>query len=130
MTDDEFDWVTERNNCTAASEFKKLTAAVLADMKTRIDQVDALKHQLEYRSCGEDKFAIRKRDSHEVVFERIGETIKATSVHLSGTERELLTVAVGMNEQGECILKNGDRELHPWQVRRIALEETFFGGRL
>ncbi len=113
MTGTEFDWVTERNNCTAESEFKKLMATVLADMKTRIDQADTLKHQLEYRSCGEDKFVIRKRDSHEVVFERIGETIKATSVHLSGTERELLTVAVDMNEQGERILKNGDKELLP-----------------
>ena len=32
-----------------------------------------------------------------------------------------------MNEQGECTLKNGNRELLPWQVRRIALEETRFG---
>lgn len=123
----EFDWVTARNNCTAASEFKNVSAAVIADMKTRIEQYGALKHDLEYRACGDDKFAVRQRGSHEIVFERVGETITVTYVHQSGTERPLLTVTVGMNEQGECTLKEGDQELLPWQVRRRALEETFFG---
>ena len=122
-----FDWVTARNNCTAASEFENLRAAVIDDMKTRIAQDDALKHALEYRDHGADKFAVRKQGSHEILFQRVDETIKIVNIHQSGTERHLLTVTVGMNEQGQCTLKRGDDELLPWQVRRKALEETLFG---
>ena len=122
-----FDWATARNNCTAASEFKNLRAAVIVDMKTRIEQDDTLKHALEYRDQGTDKFAVRKRDSHEIMFQRVGETIAITNIHQSGTERSALSVNVGMNDQGECTLKQGGNELLPWQVRRKALEETLFG---
>ena len=124
-----FDWVTARNNCTAASEFKNLRAAVIADMKTRTEQDGSLKHQLEFREIDEDRFAVRKSGSHEIVFERDGEKITASNVHQSGTERHIITVVVGMNEQGECTLQTGGKELLPWQVRRHALEETLFGMR-
>lgn len=125
MTD--FNWVAARNDCTAANEFKRLAEAVCRDMKGRIDQDASLKDQLEYRACGVDKFVVRKHGSHEIVFERNGETINVTNAHQSGSERQLLTVTVGMNETGECTLKQGEDELLPWQVRRIALEDTLFG---
>ena len=122
-----FDWVAARNDCTAASEFKKLAVAVIKDMKARIDQDESLKHQLEYRKDNADSFAVLKRGSHEILFERVGESINVAYIHQSGAERHLLAVTVGMNEQGECTLTQDGTELLPWQVRRKALEETFFG---
>ena len=124
MTD--FNWVEARYDCTAESEFKKLADAVVEDIKARIGQDESIKHDLEYRYCDTNKFVVRKLGSHEIVFERIGETISVSYVHQSGTERKLLVVTVSMNKQGECTLKNGNDELLPWQVRRTALEETLF----
>ena len=124
-----FNWVEARYDCTAESEFKKLADAVVEDIKARIGQDESIKHDLEYRPCDANKFVVRKHGSHEIVFERTGETINISYVHQSGTERRLLAVTVGMNEQGQCTLKNGNKELLPWQVRRIALEETLFGSQ-
>lgn len=95
-----FDWVKARNECSAANDFKRLAEAVCKDMKARIKQDDSLKHRLEYRDRGADEFAVRKRDSHEIVFSRINETIEISYVHQSGAEERLLAVTVGMNEQG------------------------------
>ncbi|MDE0002607.1 MAG: hypothetical protein OXQ29_07920 [Rhodospirillaceae bacterium] len=123
----EFDWVKARNDCRAESAFRSLSADIVGDMKTRIEHNPTLKHALEYNDVSPNCFSIRRRESHEVVFERVDETIKAVNVHQSGSEHELITVDVGMNEDGECTLRRGDRELLPWQFRRIALEDTFFG---
>lgn len=123
---DDFNWVEARNDCTASSAFKALFAGVVQDLKTRLDQDGSLRQQFEIEHRSENEFFVRKQGSHEIVFERVEEAIRAVRVHLSGTERELLMVTVGMNEQGECTLKQDGRELLPWQVRRIALEETFF----
>ena len=87
-----FNWVESRYDCTATSEFKKLATAVVADIKARIDQDESIKHELEYRPCDTNKFVVRKHGSHEIVFERIGETINIAYVHQSGTERRLLVV--------------------------------------
>lgn len=124
----EFDWVTARNNCTAVSEFKNLASSINSDIKTRIDQDETMKQKIEFIPNGENKFAVRRNGSHEIMFEQSGEAINIVRINQNGTERDLLTVTVSMNEQGGCVLKEGDKELLPWQVRRKALEDTFFKG--
>jgi hypothetical protein len=37
------------------------------------------------------------------------------------------TGALTLNNNGECRLRVKDEELEQWQVRRMALEELFFG---
>ena len=127
---DEFDWVAARNNCTAASVFQQLLAAVCLDRKKRLEQNAILEQTLVFNICNENKFFIRKIGSHTVVFERSGETIKVDRVHIAGEERPILRLSVHMNDKGECALfRDNKTELLPWQVRRVALEDTFFGDR-
>ena len=123
----EFDWVSARFACTAESAFERMRKDVMTDVANRCQQQETLSDSLEYFSDAPHRFGIRKQGSHEIVFERIRETIQVTHYHVSGTRRSLVTVEVGMNEDGECTLKHGDRELQSWQVRRLALEDTFFG---
>lgn len=123
----DFNWVEARNNCTVASAFAAMRDAVQADMALRITQDETLQQRFEFRACNPTKFFVRKIGSHMIVFEQIRNGIKADWVHQAGEERALGTVTVGMNEQGECTLSDGKRELQSWQFRRIALEETLFG---
>ena len=125
--DEDFDWVTAKKNCTAISAFKALKDAVQSDVETRIGQDLRLAQRFEFKNDKLDSFSVRKNGSHMVVFDREGETIKATRVHQAGEERELVTVSVGMNDKGQCILNWGKQELSSWQFRRKALEETLFG---
>ena len=123
----DFDWVTARNDCTARSAFSELRDAVISDIKARIGQVPELDRQLEFHDKDTDTFSVAKPGSHMIVFARVGETIAVSRRPISGATEDLATVAVGMNDEGECTLKQGDAELTSWQFRRIALEETLFG---
>ena len=124
----DFDWVEARNNCTSRSAFDTMVVAVRADIERRIDQDESLAHTLDVDKTQPDELVVHKRGSHKIVFKRIGETIEVASVHASGQSHKLVVVTVGMNEEGECTLRDGSKELKSWQVRRLALEETFFGG--
>lgn len=126
LESEDFDWVKTRNECTAKNAFKALKAAAIADMATRIGQDSTLKRVLSFNEENDDIFSIRKANSYEVVFEMEGETIIASRVHMSGATKSLATVTVGMNNDGECTLTQGNKELLSWQFRRIALEGIFF----
>ena len=102
-------------------------ADVREDVAARVKQDFSMDQRLKCDRCNKDRFFVRLYGSHEIVFTRQGEDIQIGYAHQSGEKRHLLTVTVGMNDQGECTLHDGDKELHSWQVRRIALEETLFG---
>lgn len=123
-----FDWVTTRNDCTAERAFEALKAEVMSDVRTRIEQAQSLQHTLSFRDTGKrNRFSVVKDNSHSIEFVRSGNTIRASHVHLSGARHDLAAVDVGMNEDGDCTLTQGGKELHSWQFRRIALDDTFCG---
>jgi hypothetical protein len=39
----------------------------------------------------------------------------------------ILRATITLNNEGRCMLKVDDEELEQWQVRRMALEDLFFG---
>lgn len=124
---DDFNWVDARNNCTAANAFENLADGVRADIEMRVRQKPSLEQKIDYRRCDDDNFLVRRYGSHQIEFRRVDEeTIKISHSPQSSEARALLTVTVGMNDEGECTLKLGDKELKPWQVRRAALEKTLF----
>jgi hypothetical protein len=39
----------------------------------------------------------------------------------------MFKATVGLNDEGECVLDVDGEQRYPWQVRKMALEDLFFG---
>jgi hypothetical protein len=127
----EFDWVTERANCS----LQKFFADLQMGSKTDVD----IKNKLLRDASEPGKFVVTPNgDRFTVLREGNGHrSIGLWSVEFSLGESGIsvssndgmiqFTGALTLNNNGECRLRVKDEELEQWQVRRMALEELFFG---
>jgi|SRR5271169_6739144 len=127
-----FNWVKSRGDCSIAAIFKALELGVCAD-------VDAVKVLL--RPEGGSTFSIvasYKRFS--VIREEAASSksplgssrdvnfvLEGHEIVISEGNRERFKATITLNNEGQCKLVVGQNELEQWQVRRMALEELFFG---
>jgi hypothetical protein len=121
------DWVKELALCSIPQVFKQLRLDVEEDVQAIngakglgsnncFDVVD--------NSAG-NVFTVFQRNrgtEREVMFMRGDEEIKIA--HRSGTS---FTVTLTLNNEGRCKLRVNEAELEQWQVRKMALEDIFFG---
>jgi hypothetical protein len=125
---DNFDWVSARNNCSAAVIFEKLRNLIADDVGTRNTQLQ--------RGAPVFRFELINATRYTVVFENhmmhthdsVSFVLKDGQISAVGTERDIFTATVTLCDDGECRLKIGDKPYDLWQVRRMALEELFFRG--
>ena len=125
----EFNWVKARSHCTPHKVFQELAAAVKEDMSQHEQCNPRLASGLEYGSCEGGKFFVKRIGSHLILFEQTDAGILVSRVPQKGAETCILDLSIGMNDTGDCVLRDSGDELQAWQVRRRALEETFFGSQ-
>lgn len=124
----EFNWVKARHDCCVGTVFEQLKAQVQDDVKTR----EELRPKTEQHQHYAFKFSANgisfvafiggnnihksvtfRLDSKMIVITKLGNTeIKAT---------------VGLNDEGRCTIMVGNMEYENWQVRKLVLDELFFG---
>ena len=125
-----FDWVEARANCTVQSVFKQLAEDVQGDLDRFIQLLPGLAESREFGECDKDRFFVRHKQSHTVVFEREDSEIRIGRWAYSGPHTPLMVLRVRLGDDGKCVLIDEDqKEWKPWQVRRKALEETLFGSQ-
>src|SRR5208282_17987 len=97
------------------------------------NDVDLANEQL--RSPDRHRFSISSDDGRFSVT-REGSRTPPVSIDFSLDGEEIvvcrgaeikLTATITLNNQGECMLQVDGEELEQWQVRRMALEDLFFG---
>ena len=125
----DFDWVTARAECTAENVHHQLDEAVKADLRAHRARNPQLAQSLEYGRCHDGKFFIKRHQVHMVTFAlTVDNKIKIERTSYVGDTEVLMTISVSLDKDGECTLIDKDSVAwRPWQVRRIALEQTFFG---
>jgi hypothetical protein len=127
-----FEWVKARAECSLESIFLVLSEAVSFD----VQQITALnrpgvKFQLN-NSVPNRLLVLREREfprlqeQVSVVFELMRDRIEVSRATMSG-KQTLFSAVPGLNPEEECLLEVSGMPLNPWQFRRKALEDLFFG---
>jgi hypothetical protein len=123
------DWVKERAACTVTAVFNQ----ICNDFEGDIASINAAQNLL-----NEDRFRMDAIGDGSTVI--IGQPSRfprvVVKVGLVGSEIEVQDGAtrstwrmrIGLNDEGRCVLRNGDGlEMEHWQFRKKALECLFFG---
>ncbi len=121
----DFDWVTERQNCSAARYLERLVAVAQANVRTRNEQKPGVSFGVESLS-GQGFSVFLEGEPGKAVRVRVeGETF-----HIEGSSsvRGSFTGVLRLCDDGECRLRVGQDDLDEWQVLRRALERLFFPG--
>ena len=120
-----FDWVTARAKCSLVEVFEKLRLQVGVDVQTRnkllSDPRDAFS-VIESEAKPSFSVIVPSNPLPSITFslsdERIGVSHKG---------RLIFEATLTLGDDGECRLKINGKERELWQMRRMALEELFFG---
>lgn len=124
----EFDWVQARSDCTLEKEFARMAEAVQSDLARHNRLNPGLSQCQSFCTCGDDKFYVERSGVHRVIFEMERGRIRIGRWTLKGEHTPLMALQVRLDDDGHCILIDEDQKAwKSWQVRRMALEETFFG---
>jgi hypothetical protein len=120
----ELDWVNVRSNCSTVEMFKQLRAACEGDVaEINAKRNNVVSFRLTLNSSG-TMFIVSEEGSltREVKFYLGEEFIKVVRPGM-----EDVRLVPTLNNEGRCKLSNNQAELEQWQVRRMALEDLFFG---
>ncbi len=115
------EWVEERSQCTTYELFRQLARRVKSDVEKRNDMLSRI--DFGYEDNGrDDYFVVISRQGGRMVRFLVTDHIAVSSERLDvAFEARAVYTA-----DGECRLQVGDKQLHLWQVARLALEEMFF----
>jgi hypothetical protein len=133
-----FPWVQARAKCSLLCVSKELRAGVIADVEARkAEQKPSESFEWSVTNVIEGRFAVVREDTGEMAtvsgFQRGGGSasidfvLSNDYIEVMGESASKFKASVTLNNEGLCKLKVGDLELDQWQVRRMALEELFFG---
>lgn len=124
----EFNWVQARADCSVLRVFNELRLGAEEDVK-RMNFMPPLaeypppQFSLRANAMG-DYFVIFRSDNANLRVEFNCET-KQFNITKNGRQ---FAVTLALSDEGKCKLRVDDGEqLESWQVRRIMLEELFFG---
>ena len=124
-TEQDFNWVEARHNCSIVAEFEKLRRDVekATEQHKKLTRDDA---RFEFYDKDSGFFVVRCFRGHEdetgAVFTR-----KNGSIEIDAAATKF-TVSLTLNDDGECRYRidDGPQEYLRWQVIRRALQPIFF----
>jgi hypothetical protein len=130
MSEAGFNWVGARAECSYGPVFGRLELGCEDDAKARNKVVFGSESQARRRH-----FSIIENDA-KTKFRVCEDSDPRSAVTFSlredcieiETPKKTLRITLTLNAQGECRLQvDGEQELTQWQVRKLVLEELFFG---
>ena len=126
---DDFDWVEARYKWNAKIAFKQLLDEVNAD-GSRLQELSLSQAQfIRMEMLSADRFFVKRFDKPAIVFKLADSKIcieKTDDVDHS-SPMEIMTLTTAIDRDGECVFVDQDgKHLRSWQVRMLALSDTFF----
>lgn len=119
-------WIKARADCSVAQVFKQLELGARNDVEEANEQRKPGDHHVFSVSAEPGRFSVvrasRSARPVSVDFSLEGEEIVARV----GNEIKL-TATITLNNEGRCMLVVDGEELEQWNIRRMALEDLFFG---
>ncbi|HEY5176290.1 MAG TPA: hypothetical protein VII95_12075 [Terriglobales bacterium] len=122
-----FDWVSARGACSIRKVFEQLKLGAMDDVRAINALRAGLVCDMADNSTGDFFSVFREGNGSRTVKFSSASDDEITITNSTGMN---LRVTLTLNNQGDCKLRivGKDEELEQWQVRRMALEELFFGG--
>lgn len=121
-----FDWVKELSSCSLPAVFERLKLEVETDMNARMAlrrEGDAYGFEMSRTADAFTVFLNSNQRREAVKF-----TLKAKSIVVSDSSGdEMFEATLTLNDEGECRVKINGQERELWYMRRMALENLFFG---
>ena len=126
----EFDWVQAMSSCTVEKVFECLKKEVEGDLEKLQSCNPERARGLVYEPSKDEKtFSIKyNTNPYGMYFVLSGSTIVVERYTAKSDIEPIMKLSVELNDEGECMLVDGEgKSWLRWQVRRQALEGIFFG---
>ena len=126
MDEQQYSWVNARAACSPFEVFKCLLMGAETDVKERnATLAGGSRFTFKIGPCDEESFLVIRQvgkgaASVEFVHTAVGIQVR------DDARATILEGILTLNDEGNCRLKVGDKELTFWQFRRRALEALFF----
>lgn len=134
----ELDWVKVRAACSLVKVFKELHTGAIQDVEQMNleHKSNALKPSFGTTdgSAGTVFMVFQEGTPHPGFSEAQSRTgrfsLRDDRIEIRGVSCSVeMTITLTINDKGRCKLRVGGQDLEQWQVRKMALEDLFFGPR-
>ena len=124
----DFDWVTARASCSGFHFFQKLKDGIRGDVRAINDIRSGTGVGFTLDAEGDHLLVLRegKETDDSIRFMWSGNVMCV----INGADATILEGSLTLNDEGQCRMKVGEKELTFWQFRKRALENLFFNFRL
>lgn len=120
----EFNWVKERQKCSAVAIFERLRNEVEQDVEIRNGLRGPLPLYSYHFSSTTTAFTVTLEETNQP--HRTARFFLEDEVISVEVNEQSMRATVTLNDAGECTLKIGNNEIGFWQFRKRALEKLFF----
>lgn len=126
---EEIKWVTARSECSAWHMFQTLKHELKADVAERIivrDKKGDTHYIFKTDSVGPDVFVVMReghKNSKSVSFSQTKDEIIVSD----NEDQVLFKIGIALNDEGRCVYWLDGEEKQSWQIRKLALDDLFFG---
>jgi hypothetical protein len=121
-----FNWIKARADCSLAQVFKQLELGARNDVDTANAQRMAEDRHKFSISASAGRFSVTRESSRALPLS-VDFSLEGNEIVVCAGNEIILKATITLNNEGRCMLKVGDEELEQWHVRRMALENFFFG---
>ncbi len=123
---DEFDWIAVRWDCSLTAVFEKLKAQVRMDVENiQRRRPEGAMNKIEFTNNGNHFIVVLS--AQQRILDAASFTLKDNEILVSNKDdKELFRAVPSIDDEGDCILKIGEKECELWQVRKAALEKLLF----
>jgi hypothetical protein len=121
-----FNWIKARADCSLAQVFKQLELGARNDVDTANAQRMAEDRHKFSISTSAGRFSVTRESSRALPLS-VDFSLESDEIVVCTGNEIILKATITLNNEGRCMLKVGDEELEQWHVRRMALENFFFG---
>ena len=132
-TEEKFDWVKARQDCSLGAGFELLKMSIVHDIETRnlmrkpyIPEVTtAFLYKFQLVTSG-NSFAVVLDGQGTGLHKAVKFTLTDARIEVRNDAGSMFNATVGLNDEGECTFFVDDKERASWHLRKMALEELFF----
>jgi hypothetical protein len=123
---DNFDWVTARSQCSLRMVYERLKL----DVKDYIQKRNALipsqaDYSFQFVPGGGNSFTVLIGGFPKVQ-ESVTFQLSEKCIEVQKQDAPMFDATVGLNNDGECVMRINGQDYRPWQAAKLALERLFF----
>ena len=128
-----FNWVKARKQCSLSWAFAQLRSDLQKDVERRNElrkpmyPNDPPLYAFGFKLQQSENQIVILREGISRVFQQTVFTLKDDAIEMEAKDKPNMVVKVGLNDSGVCALYLNGEERESWLIRKLALDDLFFG---